>query len=217
MILGFDPDTHTYPLDGDPLVSVTTVLAPLMDFSWMPPAVRAAALERGSLVHDAIAADNTRDLDDGAFRRTCPEYVPYLEAWRSFRESRRFVPLLNEYRVASPRHRVAGTLDTIGTMDGHGALVDFKTGDPRDVAADLQTAGYVALVTEWNTVAEDPILADVLARFPVLRRYAIQLRPDGTFRVEAYTKPTDFRDFFTLLASHHLIAKRRGRRAAEAA
>lgn len=211
----FDAATHTYGDADGPLAAVTTVLKPLYRFEDWPEFRRAAAMERGRIVHDAIHADNTRDLDEDRFRRVCVEEAPYLDAWRSFRDQRRYVPILNEYRVASPRYRVAGTLDCLGTMDGHGALVDFKTGRPADVAADLQTAAYLALATEWATAGDD-VLAEFFARYPVVRRYAIQLRPDASFRVEAYTKATDFRDFMILAAAHNVIAARRPA-AAEAA
>jgi len=85
----FDATTHTYADDAGPLVAVSTVLRPLIDFSHLPPHVRDAVLERGRLVHDAIAADNARDLDDASFRRACPQEAPYLDAWRSFRDHRR--------------------------------------------------------------------------------------------------------------------------------
>jgi len=214
--LCFDPVAHCYTLNGEIVPSVTQILATLYDFEWMPAWRREAVMLRGRIVHDAIAADNQRDLDEATFARTCPEETPYLAAWRDFRETRRFVPQFCEYRVASPRHKIAGTLDALGIMDGAAALIDFKTGNPNDVAADLQTAGYFGLAVEWAN-AGDRGLADFFARYPVIKRFAVQLKPDATFRVEAYTRSSDYRDFLALAAAHHIIAGRRGRRPAEAA
>jgi len=55
---------------------------------------------------------------------------------------------LCEVRVFSRRHRFAGTLDVLGVWRNAGALIDYKTGDPRDVAADLQTAAYLGALLE---------------------------------------------------------------------
>jgi hypothetical protein len=209
--LRFDPGPHLYTLNGEHVPSVTQVLSALYDFDFLPPWRRTEVLERGRVVHDAIDADNRRDLDDAAFNRLWPEHAGYVAAWRAFREARRFAPIFCEYRVASIRHHVAGTIDALGTLDGVAALIDYKTGDPGYVATDLQTAAYFGLAVEWAN-AGDTGLADFFKRYPIVRRFAVQLKPDGAFRVEAYTNPTDYRDFLTLAAAHHLIAGRRGRR-----
>ena len=116
------------------------------------------------------------------------------------------MPVLNEVRVASRRHAVAGTLDCLGTLDGLAVLLDFKTGRPDDVAADLQTAAYHALAAEW--AEDDDAIARFLAAHPVMRRFAVQLRKDATFRIEAYTSPTDYREFLTLVAAQQIVASR---------
>jgi hypothetical protein len=118
------------------------------------------------------------------------------------------VPVLNEQRVASRRHQVAGTIDCLGVLDGTAVLVDFKTGRPADVACDLQTAAYLALAFEW--AADDDGLQTFIARYPMIRRCAVQLRRDATFRVESYVQPTDFRDFLTLVSAQRIVTARRG-------
>ena len=203
----FAPD-HTYELDDVRVPSVTGVLqrAGLIDFSHVPPSILAAALDRGTKVHAAIHFWNERDLDVADFDRQFPECAPYLHGWINFTEQRRFVPVINERRIASRRHQVAGTLDCLGTLDGTAVLLDFKTGRPDDVAADLQTAAYHALAVEW--AEEDADLARFFAAHPVVRRFAVQLRKDATFRIEAYADPRDFRDFLTLVAAQQIVARR---------
>jgi hypothetical protein len=210
--LAFDPAGHVYRLDGDIVPSVTQVLtrAGLIDFSAIPPHIREAALLRGRIVHEAIHAFNERDLDVEAFAREFPDYLGYFHAWRSFCDQRRFVPVLNEARVASRRHRVAGTLDCLGVLDGVAVLLDFKTGRPGDVAADLQTAAYLALAIEWAGEGDDQRLREFFGAHPVVRRYAVQLRREGSFALEPYTTPSDFREFVTLLAAQQIVAARRG-------
>jgi len=208
----FYADAHVYELDGLRVPSVTGVLqrAGLTDFSHIPPSILGAALERGTQVHRAVHFYNEHDLDVAAFRATFPEYIGYLQAWINFTEQRHFVPVLNEHRVASRRHLVAGTVDCLGVLDGVGVVVDFKTGHPKDVAADLQLAAYVALAMEWASECdEDPALELFFSQHKVVRRHAVQLRADGTFRVETYADPRDFRDFLTLVAAQQIVARRR--------
>ena len=208
MSLEFFAADHTYELDGERVPSVTGVLhrAGLINFDNVPPSILAAALERGRIVHQAIHFWNERDLDVAEFDQRFPECAPYLRGWINFTEQRRFVPVLNECRVASRRYRVAGTLDCLGVLDGIAVLLDFKTGRPQDVAADLQTAAYLALATEW--AEENDAIARFLAEHSVVRRHAVQLRKDATFRVEPYVSPMDFREFFTLVTAQQIVARR---------
>jgi ATP-dependent exoDNAse (exonuclease V) beta subunit len=210
--LTFHEDAHIYELDGAVVPSVTQILtrSGLIDFSKIPSFIREAALERGRKVHQAIHYYNERDLDLDAFTRDFPLYAPYLFAWVHFCEQRRFVPVLNELRIASRRHRCAGTLDALGVLDGSAVLLDFKTGRPSDVASDLQTAAYLGFALEWAGDGEHEPLRQFFAKHPVVRRYAVQLRRDETFRVEPYAQPSDFRDFLALVTAQQIVAARRG-------
>jgi PD-(D/E)XK nuclease superfamily len=210
MGLEFIADTHTYLLDGQKVQSVTGILkaSGLIDFSKIPPFILEKARDRGSIVHAAIHAALDRDLDRASFDRDFPEYVPYLDAWSAFCEQRRFVPVLTEHRLASRRLRVAGTLDSLGLLDGSPVLLDWKSGRAEDCAADLQLAGYHGLALEW--ASEDAALAAFFHDHPVVKRYAVQLRKDGTFRVEAYTDVADFRKFKVLVEAQQIIAAHRG-------
>lgn len=63
---------------------------------------------------------------------------------------------LCEIRVFSRRNRFAGTLDVLGIWRNAGALLDYKTGNPNDVAADLQTAAYLGALLEMQTNGDRP-------------------------------------------------------------
>lgn len=219
---------------------------------------------------------------------------------------------LCEVRVYSRRQRYAGTLDVLGLWRGVGALIDYKTGHPRDVAANLQTAAYYGALLDmlkhggspadlvFDPVAhrytldgevlpsvtqilqasgaidfshvpqpilltardrgsavhrachfynEDDLDVDAFAaEYPeywpylsawidfrrdsgfelatdfaqlgalgVIKRYAVQLRKDGTYRVDAYNGVSDYADFLTLLRAQEIVARHRGLAAVAAA
>jgi hypothetical protein len=211
-MLTFDHAAHRYALEGVVVPSVTQILkaSGLIDFSGIPVGILNAALERGTVVHEAIHFFNDGDLDLDQFREDFPAYVGYVDAWIAFCEQRHFEPVLNEHRVASPRHQVAGTLDSLGLLDGQAVLLDFATGRAVDVCKWLQTAAYEGLAREW--AHDDPALAAFFAAHPFLKRYAVELRRDGTFQLQAYTSPGDYREFLTLVAAQQIVAKYRGER-----
>jgi hypothetical protein len=72
---------------------------------------------------------------------------------------------LCEYRVFSRRHRFAGTLDVLGIWHGAGALLDYKTGHPKDVCADLQLAAYAGALVEMQEAGEtnDALVFDAIS------------------------------------------------------
>jgi hypothetical protein len=215
--LTFDPVLHRYTLDGEPLRSVTGILreSGLIDFSHIPDPILTSARARGTAVHQAIHFFNENDLDVDAFRQDYPECAGYLDAWIKFCHERTFEPMLSEHRIASRIHRVAGTLDCLGILDGRAVLLDFATGDPADCAKDLQTAGYLLIAQEWST--EDPRLFDFFKSHPFAHRFAVALRADGSFRVEQYSDRTNYRDFLALVAARAIVEARRRRPLAEVA
>lgn len=208
--LTFDEVAHAYTLDGERLPSVTQVLhsSGLIDFSAVPEKVLAVSLERGQAVHRAIHYFNERDLDVEEFRRNFPPYAGYLNAWINFCEQRSFKAMLNEHRLCSRRYGVAGTLDCLGLLDNTPCLVDFKTGNPDDVAADLQTAAYEGFAREW--ASEDLLLRNFFVTNRSIQRVAVQLKRDGKFKVEVYKDPRDFSEFTALVTARRIVEARRG-------
>jgi hypothetical protein len=196
---------HDYYLDGIRLPSVTQVLREqtLVDFSQVPPFILERARQRGSAVHALAHFYNEHDLD---WTSVDPTYRPYLEAWVACVLERRIVPLLCERRLASRRHRVAGTLDLLAEVDGEGWLFDFATGDPEDAAKDFQTGAYLGMALEW--AADDPPLAAVLQRFARWHRASVRLMKTGSFRVTEYTDVRDYSRFQLLAAAWHIRNER---------
>jgi hypothetical protein len=210
--LVFDEKPHTYHVDGERYISVTEALRETgaVDFSGVPPYILAAAQLRGTVVHQAVHYWNENDLDVQQFAADCPEYLGYLESWMGLVESGRLRSLLCEHRVASRRHRFAGTIDWLGEFDGDAALLDFATGDPDDCAKHWQTAAYVVAAQEWaQEPAEDRLRAFVQSH-PFIARYSIRLKKSGALpSVQRYTDPRHTSEFLTLLSAHRLVANRR--------
>jgi hypothetical protein len=205
--LTFDAATHTYRKDGRPAwQSVTQVLKRAGLFDWMvavPEPLLTRARLRGTAVHAAIHYWNENDFDLDDFRDRYPDIAGYVDAWVAFCAQQPFVPALCEYWIYSARYDLAGTIDCLGTLAGQAALVDFATGDPADVAKHLQTAAYLLVAREWAT--EDPALEAFFAAHPVVRRYAVQLRPDGTYRLNPYSDPADTRHFLALVEAQRIV------------
>lgn len=190
MSLSFDADTHTYRLDGQVLPSVTTILAPLSDYSGIPEAVLRRKAQLGTAVHAACQMHAENDLDEEWLTQNLPEVVPYLEAWKMFLvESQARVHAM-EVRGYHPVHRYAGTLDLLADIRGERWLIDIKTTVSIQPAVGPQTAAYAALQQE-----------------PPARRGVLQLQPTGRFKLKELISPKDWPTFLALLTIHHWKAE----------
>lgn len=210
--LTFSADAHTYELDGVRVPSVTTVLraSGLIDFNGIPRPILEAARRRGTIVHQAIHFYNEDDLDLETFERDFPSYAGYLRSWIALAESGRLQTVLCEHRVASRKYRYAGTIDWLGVFDGHGAILDFATGDPEDCAKDLQTAGYLSAALEWSREVGEEALAAFIKSQRFLARYSVRLRKDGRLPTpEPYPDARHTAEFLTLVTAQHIVQTRR--------
>ena len=144
----FDELTHTYmrSRDGAKVVGVTSVLsaAGIIDNTW----AHTDAMTRGSAVHRATELHDHGTLNEATLD---PRIVPYLDAWKQFREETGFEPMEIERRIYHDgEFEYAGTLDRVGrftrppwTKIANGAigLIDIKSGKMPKWAG-LQTAPY---------------------------------------------------------------------------
>ena len=160
--LNFDPETHTYTVNGRRLMSVTQALALVDDrrinSSWY--------LDRGRLVHLACEYLDRDELDEDT---VAPEIRPYLEAYKKFREETSFKPDLIELRLSHLTYLYAGTLDRIGDLNGNHILIDLKSGAPARVD-ELQLAAYFELARVNN--------------IPVKKCFDLYLHDNGTYKLE---------------------------------
>lgn len=191
MTLHFEPETHTYRVQGAIIPAVTHVIDPLHDLSGIPAATLEYASARGKAVH---LATELYDFDDLDIDSLDPEIVPYLKAWIKFREETSLSIGMIEEKLFHSVYRYAGALDRVITLFGSDAILDIKCVAKLNPATAIQTAAYKELV-EKNTAYKN------------LKRYAVQLKRDGKYKLEEYKDPDDFRVFMSCLALHNWRAK----------
>lgn len=183
--LRFDADQHRYWLGDRELPSVTTVLksAGLIDTSHY---TAGDAALRGTYVHEAVAMTN---LDEDALDSCLRGYV---KAWRVFMEENVVAITFKEERVCHPTYSYAGTYDCLGTLDGEWWLLDVKTG-VHERWHGLQTAAYMDCIPYTGKH---------------LRRGAVHLKPDGTYKMVVHADPDDLTVFRAALNIYHWKGKR---------
>lgn len=203
----FDRERHVYAIDGVVIPSVTQVLEEerFVDFSSVPNDTLEQAKARGTYVHQVLHALLEEDFD---LNDTDPRFRGYVDSALAYLDGAKLRPLRNddgapiavEYRFWDRIRGFAGTVDYVAwDPDDVLSLNDWKTGEPTDVAAALQTAAY-----EYGlrlTLFPDH-------RFPIRRR-AIKLYRDGKAgRVEPYDDVRDMGMFFTALSCVHFRRNR---------
>lgn len=177
--LHFDAAAHRYTLAGRELISVTQALAEagFIDKRWYTE----DAAERGTAVHDAVQRFHQCG---GELGPVADEHAPFLDAYLAFALEAGFTVDGSEERVCDPVLGYAGTLDLRGRFARYANgldVIDIKTGSvPAWVG--YQTAAYARL----------------LGGAP-RRRWALNLKGDGTYRLEPLTKRTDESVFLAAL------------------
>jgi hypothetical protein len=181
--LVFNPENHEYRLNGVVVPSVTQICDELVDFSWVRPDALAAAQHRGTAVHLACELDDKGDLVEESVHE---KIRPYLEAYRKFRNVTGFQPHVIERQVHHDGQMYAGTLDRVGMMKEDRVLIDIKTSESASPSWGLQTAAYMEAY-ELETMEG------------IDRRYALQLKRDGSYSLVPHTDQMDWPVFLSAL------------------
>ena len=181
-MLTFDPDKHEYRWNNVIVPSVTQILSPMLDFSMVNPEVLKRAQELGTAVHRATELYDKDDLDIDSLS---DELKPYLSGWIRFKNECSFEPATIESRLFHPLHGYSGTSDRTGLVRGRMAVLDIKKMATPGPVIGMQLSAYQALHS-----LDGPKILD---------RYALGLRPDGTYRMVPYKDPLDFPAFLSLL------------------
>ena len=198
MGFAFHPATHIYTLDGCRLPSVSEVCEAMgiVSVNGIDPAVLHIAAQRGKGVHLAIRDHFEGRLDMAAL---APELAPYVAAAVRFCEESHFVPDLWEQPCADPALRYAGTPDAAGGLAGTPTVIDWK-------AVHELRPGYAVGLAAYAR------LLDVHYDYKVTQRVLVQLRPDGTYRVQRCQDRHDEAEFRAALFLYQRRQARNGGR-----
>ena len=179
----FDPEAHRYFLGDVELLSVTRVLAEL---GLVRQSESEHPLLRGQAVHEACKLFDEDDLDLDSLDDITR---PYLKAYKRFKEDMDFEVKQSEALVWSKDYGYAGRLDRVGEMSftswcyfgnlwaAAPLILEIKTGK-------VQPATALQLVAYAQAHFGQPV-----------RRYAVALRDDATYRITEYPL-SDFREDF---------------------
>lgn len=200
----FDPVGHLYRLrpSGMVLPSVTRILRETgvsTDFDALPNK-DAIARKRdiGTAAHSDCHAFDDGDLD---WPTVNPEVLPYVEAWAVFREHKKLRPIVRERIVYDPHQGYVGTFDGIFESPAYDRpiLVDMKLGDPRDAAAQFQTAAYQSAYSIEHPAGH------------AMSRWSVQLIPGRRvpYEITPYSDFKDFEIWRAIVATFYAAARRR--------
>lgn len=189
-MITFDPDTHSYTIDGQSVPSVTQVLADMnfVDTTWFTEYGRT----RGTYVHKLIQFYIEETLDEETIDQALSGY---LSAFKRFKDEADIDTdtWTVEKPLASATLRFAGTPDFVGLICGKCAVIDLKTSVTASPWERLQTAAYHMLLTEVRTPG----------RMPVTHRYSLHVSEDGKYKLIEHKDRQDAQVFKAALACWH--------------
>ncbi len=189
-MLTFDEATHTYRWDGNLVPGVTSVLAPITDYSMVPRDVLEKASRFGKIVHHATAL-----LDEGLLDPTSisPVVQPYLDAWTNFCIDHSCVWEDVEKPMYSIDMGFAGTPDRIGIIDDEEGVVDIKTTYQLMPSVGPQLAAYSHLKFGNKSTLK--------------ARWGVKLNEDGTYLAHRYHDGNDLATFASCLTLHRFCQR----------
>lgn len=188
--LVYDDDAHTYTLDGRVIPSVTQILKQVVDFSMVPPDILERKCAIGSALHMAIALDHADDLDYDSLDASV---LPYFEAWRKFVADMGTALVIHaaEVPMASKKWNYGCTPDLWGRIGHDLVCIELKSTAAIHPAVGLQTAAQVEALIENKAFGPQDMPR-------VVRRFALQLKPDGKYTPKEFTAKGDFGVFIAL-------------------
>lgn len=138
-MIHFDPETHTYTLNGERLPSVTQILKPIYDFSAVPAGVLRRAAEYGTAVHKTVELYLKDDLDEGSLDDALKGPLEAFKTWHGDHpEFRNRVPDI-ETLSCNAKLKYAGTPDLLYPDV---AVIDIKSRPVNLLTDPIQLAAY---------------------------------------------------------------------------
>ena len=181
----FNPETHTYSLDGVILPSVTTILKAEGLMNHFDTGDSEWYMSRGSHIHKAIELYLRGRLDENALD---PALRFYLVGFKAFMSLTGFRVEGIEAPKYHPTHLYAGTPD----IWGNGILIDIKSGTPARWH-NLQLAAYAGLLNESG--------------HPIREAYVLYLSGNGKISVSKSLKSKEIRHGLSVFLSALTIYK----------
>lgn len=164
------------------MIRVTALLAEsgLIDRTWFSE----DGATRGTYVHQACHYYDMGELDEDSLD---PVLIPYVEGWKKFRADTNVTIAWAEERITDEKLGVTGQPDRLVEWPGVGwAIIDIKSGSLADWTA-IQLAAYRLLLPGYKN----------------LKRFAVNLPGDGTYKVKEYKDRGDEGIFLAALAIHN--------------
>jgi hypothetical protein len=191
----FNAETHEYFKNGQRVYSVTQIMKPITAafFAHIPTETLQAKARLGTYVHELCEVYDNGEMGDES--EIHPTAMPYFLAYKQFLSDTGFHVVDNEKRLFHPRKNYAGTIDRTGYLDGKLILLDIKTSATMGKHTGIQLAAYSELLISQNNPA---MISEMVA---------LQLKPNGTYKLHDYTDPNFIKDFLILLNFHHLTQK----------
>ena len=190
-------DEHTYHWQGILQISITDVLSAqgFTDYAMIPDGDREFYLLRGRAVHKATQLFDEGILDWSSLveevdwrgeRR--PWTLGYVKAYDRMKVELKVEPIVIEEPLFDQIYRFAGRPDRFSkTTVGH-LVMQIKTGGVEDWVG-LQTAGEERLLRACNLIEQERI-----------KRWGVELKPDGTYKLRYFESPVDIKIFLSALA-----------------
>lgn len=184
----FDSATHAYYKDGLRVPSNTQILkmAGWVSFEGIAKDVLENKRGIGAAVHACSQFYDEGDLDEST---VLPSWSGYLEAWKKFRRESQVDILGTEQRSVGIVNGMPYGLqyDRLAIVDDEESLLELKCCASKEVYWGIQLAGYDLGL---------PQCATAIRR----KRYAVQLKPDATYRLWPFDDPSDYEAFTYSLA-----------------
>lgn len=197
-MLTFDEAAHIYHWKGVRVPNVTSIIAPLTDYSMIPAATLERARQQGIAVHKMVELDCKGELNLAPWNEEqqtgLPEWLlPYYAAWCRFKDETGFECWDAERRDYHEGLGYAGTLDLAGSLRKlpkvkGPALVDVKRSFLAGPAIGLQLVAYERMRNERVT-------KDLRTHY----RFALRLDKDCGYRLQEYSDPDDWGAFVACL------------------
>lgn len=184
--LMFEPETHTYRVNGRVVPSVTQVIsaAGLSEYSMVPRDKLEYACRFGTAVHYGAELADKGILDEQSTEQIVLDRVGYWKNFLQVAEEKGWTDghcFIESRFYSHDAYDFAGTIDRAYVNGKTAVIIDLKTGS-KYAAAAIQTAAYEHLFrAQYNDLRK-------------VKRMAVYLRDDG-FEIEEHKDDTDIHIF----------------------